>query len=924
MSENRKQWTTTTFLDFVDGMLTDGGVNTYVTSAGDVRLINVLDLNHDGSSDVVLPGSQDYDESVDLFIYWADAEGFASGRKSRLPTQGAVACDIADLNKDRHPDLIVANHFDGERTFMPSYIYWGGKAGYDVARRSELPTRAASAVRATDLNGDGWLDLVFANQGVDYHMTVDKYQLSYVYWGSARGFSTQNRTQLPTINATDVEIADLNRDGSPDIVFANEGNSEIESGASIYWGDKSGTYSADRCTKLLGLYSSAVEVADINGDGVPDLIVVNQYRLGPKPLRPTRNRILTHAVDSYVYWGSSAGYEDAHRTELPTVGATAAAVGDFNQDGRTDLVFANGAAEDAFIYWGSKEGYRSHKRAAVPAPNASDVVVDDLNDDGLPDLIFAVFVREGTRETNSLIYWAGAEGISVHRRTELPTQGARGIGTADLNQDGRKDTVFINKIDGTIQAAPGRAVNTYIYWGDARGEFSRNHRQSLPSFSDVSASADINGDGWTDLVLPLKPHGLPIYWGDASGLAAERRTLVPFAADYLRVSDFNRDGYLDLALTMGRSGQASVQVLYGGPSGFSKENGVSLPTGGYSLPTVGDVNKDGWLDIVSVTHDETTELRIFFNSPTGFCPHRSTTLPSLSCASAELADLNGDGYLDLILVNESDSLSKEVPIEKRLYGENAWTRSFIYWGGPQGYDPARRAELPTIGALDALARDLNQDGYLDLVFANYHSGGHRHYPSDIYWGGPKGYDEQHHSLIPTHSASGILAADFNRDGWQDLLFSNHVYDGNHRTDSFLYWGGPDGFSPDRRTLLPGEGVHFLRLVDVGNIYDRKDRYDYISPQFDAGEGAIFERITWEGKTPFCTGLEFQVRTAATREGLVSATWQGPEGAKSYYRVSGSKLVGVKTGSHWIQYTATLLSPEGSNTPVLDSVTIEYR
>jgi len=59
-SETRKQWTTTTFLDFIDGTFLDGGANTYVTGGGDIRLINVLDLNHDGNIDLVLPGSQNY------------------------------------------------------------------------------------------------------------------------------------------------------------------------------------------------------------------------------------------------------------------------------------------------------------------------------------------------------------------------------------------------------------------------------------------------------------------------------------------------------------------------------------------------------------------------------------------------------------------------------------------------------------------------------------------------------------------------------------------------------------------------------------------------------------------------------------------------------------------------------------------------
>jgi len=119
-----KLWTTSTFLDFQEGELADGGANTYVAADGSVRLINLYDLNADGNLDVVFPSTHDSNEAIDLFIYWGK-DGFSPSHRKALPTKGAKAVAIADLNRDDYPDLVVANNFDGTRTDLNSYISLG-------------------------------------------------------------------------------------------------------------------------------------------------------------------------------------------------------------------------------------------------------------------------------------------------------------------------------------------------------------------------------------------------------------------------------------------------------------------------------------------------------------------------------------------------------------------------------------------------------------------------------------------------------------------------------------------------------------------------------------------------------------------------------------------------------------------------------
>lgn len=913
----QKVWTTSRFLDFSDGTLSDGGVNTYVTARGELRLINLWDLNNDGFLDIVFPNTHDNNQQVELFFYW-EIDGFSVRRRTRLPSDGGVAQVIADLNGDQYSDLVVVNSYNGVKTNLNSYIYWGTSAGFNLQRRTELPTFGALAAASADLNSDGHPDLVFANSGKVYEGSGEHH--SYVYWGSAGGFSRKNFLTLPTAVASDVQIADLNRDGAPDIVFANEGSDDDQGGAIIYWGSSKATFTENRKTRLPGIRSSAIAIADLNQDGFAEIILANRYL----PVRRDRNNVTeldtdveNEAISSYIYWGAGNGYSALQRSELPTIAASGVVAGDLNGDGHADLVFCNGprraghsaptAGGGSYLYWGGPQGFEIRRRTTLPTLNPTHCLVDDLNGDGHLDLVFSNENDARSFHTQSYVYWGSGEGLSTSRRLELPTVGAASVGAADFDRDGKKDLVFINRIDG----AAGEPVPAYIYWGNERGEYRTGQRLSLlhpyGSPGEAYAAADIDNDSWVDLYLGGAESA--VYWGSPQSFAPQRKTVVaPSMAFSGRIADFNRDGYLDLVLSeYARGGR--TDLYWGGPMGFSSNNRFTFLIDGVRRLTIADLDGDGYMDIVFPTINNAAV--ILWNSSTGFDNAKKTSLPGGLVISAEIADLNRDGYLDLILCNLRSPDGKPEG------------NTFVYWGSKEGYRESRRLVLPSVGNEDALVADLNRDGHLDLVLTSFHAGETRNHPSYIYWNSAQGFDASRVTLLPTHSASGALAADFNHDSYPDILFVCHTLEGNHRNDSFLYWGGPQGYSPERRGLLPGLGSHFMTVADIGNIYDREDHYEYISRAFDAGRNAHFESLDWEGQTPFATRLEFQVRTAATQEDLKKAVWLGPDGPKSRYRERSSNLKGLPQDARWIQFKAVLLSPDSANTPVLKSVSIKY-
>src|SRR6185436_5002333 len=123
--------------------------------------------------------NDDQKNEVSSVVYWNTPEGFLSSRKTELPTLGAMAVSVDDLNRDGWPDIVFANARDGTAGQpVDTYIYWGNRNGkYSSSARQTIKAQGLTAYTASDLNADGHNDLILVGKEMR------------VLWGAQAGFS---------------------------------------------------------------------------------------------------------------------------------------------------------------------------------------------------------------------------------------------------------------------------------------------------------------------------------------------------------------------------------------------------------------------------------------------------------------------------------------------------------------------------------------------------------------------------------------------------------------------------------------------------------------------------------------------------------------------------------------------------------------
>ncbi len=552
---------------------------------------------------------------------------------------------------------------------------------------------------------------------------------------------------------------------------------------------------------------------------------------------------------------------------------------DLNRDGYLDVVFNqdHNPVEnvDAFIYWGSAEGYRS---------------------------LFPPFWKE-VLPTYKLF-----KSLVENRRhiSFLPTFGGGPVRVADLNRDGHPDIVLMNQLSGRKAGE----IPSLIFWGNSAHHYSEANAALIPApakpyFSKV---ADFDDDGYPDLVFSgVSPF---LLWGGPRGFLRTFRFGLDARTTGIDVADYDRDGYLDVIfLVMSRD--PSVRhyglIYLGGADGFSAGRTLRVAPRAYKslyLATA-DLDRDGFLDLIfggTETPDQLSE--IVWGGRSGFSERPSTLLKTNWVNVPAVADLDRNGWLDIVFPGRMDALT-----------QSTHTRSLIMWGGTNGFSEKNRTELEAFNASVIRVSDLNRDGSLDLVSSNYKAEQTRRLPVFIYWGsGGAGYENRRRTELPAESSCGIQLLDLNQDRYPEIVVNNHIKDGDHNFGAYLYWGGEEGYSVQRRTHLPTAGTHFAHGIAPGNIYDRGPEYDYLSRVLPIPDKRRFLVPEWRGETPHNTSIRMQLRFGPDQSPLTGAAWR---------ETGRGECHSLNEDSAALQYRAVLVSPDGGNSPVLEQVVLRF-
>ena len=221
-----------------------------------------------------------------------------------------------------------------------------------------------------------------------------------------------------------------------------------------------------------------------------------------------------------------------------------------------------------------------------------------------------------------------------------------------------------------------------------------------------------------------------------------------------------------------------------------------------------DTNGDGHVDLIfpnSHGYDERGPTWIYTQPEVRGGNWVRIQLPNDSGWMSHAADVDGDGFLDLIVVNAENGVTSELD-------------SYVYWGGPGGLT-GERAALPTAGAYDVATADLTGNGLLDLImpsaWVDHHNAGEPR-PLHVYvQTAPRVFEDATAEFaIPGTGALSVACEDIDGDGELELVVANYRTGFEHETDSFLYRRRGRGFSVDMPLRLPTRHAMQVALADL--------------------------------------------------------------------------------------------------------------
>jgi len=595
----------------------------YLSGADGANAVAIADVNGDGKPDLVVANWCAYSSctapGTNVGVLLGNGDGtFQPAVEYASGGLYADSVAIAQLRGPGQPlDIIVANCgsssqvncVDTSGSGDVTVLLGNGDGTFNTAVSYSLGASGATSVAVADVNGDGKLDLIVATGS-------NAAGLVGVLFGNGDGtFQAEATYSSGGLSPLALAVADLNGDGKPDVVVSNQwaDDTDTNSNVSVLLNDGTGKFPTPVSNLTGGFYPDSIAIADVNRDGKPDLVVANSSvgsdgGLGNVGVLLGKGDGTFQAASTYA----SGGY-----------GAAAVAVADVNGDGTLDVVVANcsgsssdctGSAGDVGVLLGNGSGLF---QTAVTYTSGSNypfaVAVADVNGDGRPDIVAAncssancgqgagyagVLINQSTpwlvyaslaqqvdyfgEGSSDFTVWRPSTGTLYSQdysgKTTLAKKwGANGdipvIG--DYDGDGKTDIAVWRPSNGTwyyIQSSNGQQIARA--WG-ANG--------------DIPVPGDYDGDGKTDLAVFRPSNGTWYILQSSNGQQVARTWGAN--GDIPVPGDYDGDGKTDVAVWSPSTGTWYI-VLSSTGKGVSGQWGTKG-----DIPVAADYDGDGKTDI---------------------------------------------------------------------------------------------------------------------------------------------------------------------------------------------------------------------------------------------------------------------------------------------------------------------------------------
>ena len=281
-----------------------------------------------------------------------------------------------DVNGDGDPDVVI-----GGTSLSVALGHGDGTLGSEID--TPLNSLLLQGLVAGDFNGDGKLDIIGASGGAD--------EIGGAYLSLGNGDGTfQTPTTLSTQTLTAVAKADFNGDGKPDVVLLSPGSSTSEGKLILLLGNGNGTFRAPVNLSFGKFYLDALCLGDLNGDGIPDIIVsggsvpeeLPLYGQLPTPGNAYVSVLLGNGDGTFA---QPVTYEVNQPSAVSSGIAAGLVAADLN--GTRDLDVVLSVFTYLYTFNGNGDGTLVQQSGEIPVSNANSVITGRVTNTPKPDIL---------------------------------------------------------------------------------------------------------------------------------------------------------------------------------------------------------------------------------------------------------------------------------------------------------------------------------------------------------------------------------------------------------------------------------------------------------------------------------------------------------------------------------------------------------